>query len=65
VTESAAPLRKLPAGTRTAVRALLLAELVAAGRRAQAAGCPSEVLAELFETRRCSAADDVAKTRPA
>jgi hypothetical protein len=49
---------RLPDAVRAAVRALLLAELAAAGRRAQAAGCSPEVLAELFETRRCSAADD-------
>jgi len=58
VTESAAPLTRLPDAVRTAVRALLLAELAAAGRRARAAGCPPETLAELFDGRRRLAAED-------
>ncbi|MEV6872038.1 hypothetical protein [Amycolatopsis sp. NPDC051128] len=57
MTESSAPLTRLPDAARTAVRALLLAELAAAGRRARAAGCPPEVLAELFDARRRLAAE--------
>lgn len=51
MTDAAAPLSTLPEATRAAVRALLLAELTAAGRRARAAGCPPEVLMALFEAR--------------
>jgi hypothetical protein len=58
VTEPAAPRTRLPHATRAAVRALLLAELVAAGTRARAAGCPPEVLAAIFDARRKSAAGD-------
>ncbi|MEU4249298.1 hypothetical protein AB0F15_17995 [Amycolatopsis sp. NPDC026612] len=54
MTEGAAPLSRLPEATRTAVRALLLAELTAAGRRARAAGCPPELLTSVFEARRRS-----------
>ncbi|MEU5260577.1 hypothetical protein [Amycolatopsis sp. NPDC021455] len=55
---AAAPRTRLPPATRTAVHAFLLAELVAAGKRARAAGCPPEVLAALFDARRRSAAVD-------
>ena len=58
MTEPAAPRTRLPHATRTAVRAFLLAELVAAVTRARAAGCPPEVLAALFDARRRSAAGD-------
>ena len=58
MTEPAAPRTRLPHATRTAVRALLLAELAAAGRRARAAGCPPEVLAAVFDARRKSAAGE-------
>jgi hypothetical protein len=58
VTESTAPLTRLPDAARAAVRALLQAELAAAERRARAAGCPPEVLAELFDARRWSAVED-------
>lgn len=51
MTDAASPLSRLPEPTRTAVRALLLAELTAAGRRARAAGCPVEVLTAVFEAR--------------
>ncbi|WP_410645441.1 hypothetical protein [Amycolatopsis sp. lyj-346] len=48
------PLPRLPEATRAAVRAVLLAELTAAGRRARAAGCTPEALTALFEARRRS-----------
>jgi hypothetical protein len=48
---------RLPEATRAAVRALLLAELTAAGRRATAAGCAPEVLTAVFEARRRSVED--------
>ena len=48
------PFSRLPETTRAAVRALLLAELTAAGRRARAAGCSPEVLTAVFEARRRS-----------
>ncbi|WP_206790519.1 hypothetical protein [Amycolatopsis sp. MtRt-6] len=51
------PLPRLPEATRAAVRALLLAELTAAGRRARAAGCPPDVLTALFEARSRSLED--------
>ncbi|MFG1641722.1 hypothetical protein ACGFMK_15665 [Amycolatopsis sp. NPDC049252] len=43
--------------TRSSLRDLLVAELSAAAARAQHAGCPPEVLTELFEVRLNSAAD--------
>lgn len=43
--------------TRSALRELLLAELAGAGTRARDAGCPPEVLAEVFEVRLKSAAE--------
>ncbi|WP_370965911.1 hypothetical protein [Amycolatopsis sp. cg9] len=48
----AAPLRRIPDPARAAIRALLLAELTAARRRWQAAGCPPDVLARVLEARR-------------
>ncbi|HET6709065.1 hypothetical protein [Amycolatopsis sp.] len=51
------PLPRLPEATRAAVRALLQAELTAAGRRLRAAGCPPEVLTALFEARSRSLED--------
>ncbi|MEV6447792.1 hypothetical protein [Amycolatopsis sp. NPDC051716] len=51
------PCSRLPEATRAAVRALLLAELTAAGRRATAAGCAPEVLTAVFEARRRSVED--------
>ncbi|RSM42709.1 hypothetical protein DMA12_21050 [Amycolatopsis balhimycina DSM 5908] len=65
MTEPAAPRTRLPHATRAAVRALLLAELVAAGMRARAAGCPPEVLAAVFDARRRSAAGDGRAGEPA
>ncbi|UOX89844.1 hypothetical protein MUY14_04175 [Amycolatopsis sp. FBCC-B4732] len=47
-----APLRRIPDPARAAIRALLLAELTAAHRRVEAAGCPPEVLTRVFEARR-------------
>ena len=55
---SAVPPARLPHATRTAVRALLLAELVSAGTRARAAGCPPEVLFEVLDARLGPAAED-------
>jgi len=57
VTEPSAPCTRLPHATRAAVRALLLAELTAAGHRARAAGCTPEVLTAVFEARRRSIED--------
>ncbi|MEV7094276.1 hypothetical protein AB0M80_15735 [Amycolatopsis sp. NPDC051045] len=54
MTEAATPLSRLPEATRAAVRALLLAELTAAVRRARTAGCPPEALTAAFEARRRS-----------
>ncbi|WP_410613416.1 hypothetical protein [Amycolatopsis sp. lyj-109] len=51
------PCSRLPEATRAAVRAALLAELTAAGRRARAAGCAPEVLTAVFEARRRSLED--------
>ncbi|MDX3195707.1 hypothetical protein PV458_45530 [Streptomyces sp. MN03-5084-2B] len=51
------PSSRLPEATRAAVRALLLAELTAAGRRARAAGCSPEALTAVFEARRRSVED--------
>jgi hypothetical protein len=48
---------RLPDATRSALRELLLAELAGAGTRARDAGCPPEVLAEVFEVRLKSAAE--------
>jgi hypothetical protein len=49
---------RIPHPTRAAVRAVLLAELASAGRRARAAGCPPEVLVDILEARLQSAAED-------
>ncbi|MEU0532028.1 hypothetical protein [Amycolatopsis tolypomycina] len=57
MTDAAAPLSTLPEATRAAVRALLLAELTAAGRRARAAGCPPDVLTSVFDARSRSLED--------
>ncbi|WP_290056131.1 hypothetical protein [Amycolatopsis solani] len=54
----AAPLRRIPDAARAAMRAVLLAELTAARRRAQAAGCSPEVLTRVFEARRSRLAED-------
>ncbi|WP_167455318.1 hypothetical protein [Amycolatopsis kentuckyensis] len=51
------PCSRLPEATRAAVRALLLAELTAAGHRARAAGCTPEALTAVFEARRRSIED--------
>jgi hypothetical protein len=57
VTDAAAPFSRLPEPIRAAVRAVLLAELTAAGRRARAAGCSPEALTAVFEARRRSVED--------
>ncbi|MFB9688883.1 hypothetical protein [Amycolatopsis plumensis] len=51
------PCSRLPEATRAAVRALLLAELTAAGRRVRAAGCSPEALTAVFEARRRAVED--------
>lgn len=61
---SAVPPTRLAERTRAAVRAVLLAELTAAGTRAQAAGWSRETLFEVLATRLGSAADEVSD-RPA
>lgn len=58
VAGSAVPPMRIPHPTRAAVRAVLLAELASAGRRARAAGCPPEVLVDILEARLQSAAED-------
>lgn len=55
---SAVPPMRLPDATRVAVRAVLLAELVSAGTRARAAGCPPEVLFDVLDARLRSAAEE-------
>ncbi|MEV7046201.1 hypothetical protein [Amycolatopsis sp. NPDC051061] len=54
---SAVPPRRLPHATRGAVRAVLLAELVSAGTRARAMGCPPEALFDVLDARLRSAAE--------
>ncbi|MEA5363783.1 hypothetical protein VA596_29915 [Amycolatopsis sp., V23-08] len=48
---------RLAEATRTSLRELLAAELADAGARARNAGCPPEILAELFAARLSSAAE--------
>ena len=55
---SAVPPTRLPHPTRTALRAVFLAELTSARTRARAAGCPPEVLYAILAARLASAADD-------
>jgi hypothetical protein len=59
MTGSVVPPTRLPAAARAEVRALLLAELTAAGSRARAAGCPPNVLFDVLDARMCAAAEDV------
>lgn len=62
---SAVPPTRLPQPTRTAVREVLLAELVSARTRARAAGCPPEVLFDVLDTRlRSAAAEESHGGRP-
>lgn len=55
---SAVPPARLPPATCAEVREVLLAELIAAGHRARAAGCSPESLFEVLDRRLSSAAED-------
>lgn len=58
VAASAVPPMRLPHATRAAVRAVLLAELLSAGTRARAAGCPPDVLFDVLDVRLRSAVEE-------
>ncbi len=54
---AAVPPTRLPHATRVAVREVLLAELLSAGTRARAMGCPPETLFDILNARLRSAAE--------
>ncbi|WP_410673298.1 hypothetical protein [Amycolatopsis sp. cmx-4-68] len=59
MTGSVVPPTRLSAAARAEVRALLLAELTAAGTRARAAGCPPDVLFDVLDARMCAVAEEI------